>query len=329
VGVSNALEGAQAVLVIDNNDPGIGPAIPSTGSFARVTVRLAGNGSGQGVGSASLHIRDDASLVGSTFVGRWFVSDPNAAGGVAVSPAFRFTVFGEVNGSNAIDGISFFVHQHYVDFLNREPDPGGFSGWQNILNNCASGDSRCDRIEVSSAFFRSEEFQARGYFAYRFYSTLGRVPHYTEFMPDLAKVSGFVTADQLEARKAALVQEFMARPEFAARYDHLTTPASYVDGLLQTVGLPNHPSRATWINGLTNNSISRAQLLRALTESSELYTKYFNEAFVVMQYFGYLRRDPDILYLEWIQTMNQTGGDYRIMINGFMNSAEYRQRFGP
>jgi len=32
-----------------------------------------------------------------------------------------------------------------------------------------------------------------------------------------------------------------------------------------------------------------------LTESAEIYNKLYTEAFVVMQYFGYLRRDPDIL----------------------------------
>ncbi len=53
------------------------------------------------------------------------------------------------------------------------------------------------------------------------------------------------------------------------------------------------------------------------------------EAFVIMQYFGYLRRSADISYLNWIQTMNSNGGDYRVMINGFLNSQEYRQRFGP
>lgn len=329
VGVSNALGGTQAVLVIDSNDPGTGPGIPASGSFARVLVQLAGSGAGQGFGSVSLRIRDDASLIGSSFVGRWFVSDPNASGGVAVTPAFRFTIFGEANSVNAIDDTAFFVHQHYVDFLGREPDAPGFTGWQSILGNCPSGDIRCDRIEVSSAFFRSEEFQTRGYFAYRFYSTLGRIPHYTEFIPDLAKVSGFLTAEQLEARRVAFVQEFMTRPEFANKYDSLTAPAAYVDALLQTVGLPNHPSRNAWISALTSGTQTRAQVLRALIESTELSVKYFNEGFVVMQYFGYLRRDPDILYLNWIQTMNQNGGDYRVMINGFVNSLEYRQRFGP
>jgi hypothetical protein len=120
----------------------------------------------------------------------------------------------------------------------------------------------------------------------------------------------------------------MARQEFQNRYGTLSDPTAFVDGLLQTVGLQSHPTRGVWITGLTNGTMTRAQVLRALIESAEVYQKYYTEAFVVMQYFGYLRRDPDILYLKWIETLDQTG-DYRTMINGFLNSAEYRQRFGP
>lgn len=237
-----------------------------------------------------------------------------------------------VTVANPINETDFFIREHYIDFLGREPEPGGFAGWQNILNNCpASGKDAqgnyCDRIEVSSDFFRSEEFQMRGYFIYRFYSALGRIPHYAEFMPDFTRVSGFLSAQQLEANKAAFVEEFMARQEFQTRYGSLTDPTAYVDGLLQTVETQNHPTRGLWITGLTNATMTRAQVLRALIESSELYQKFYNQAFVIMQYFGYLRRDADSLYLPWIQTLNQTG-DYRTMINGFLNSTEYRQRFG-
>jgi cytochrome c peroxidase/putative transposon-encoded protein len=91
VGVYNARGGAQAVLVIDSNDPGTGPTIPSSGSFARVTTQISGNGAG----SVSLQIPNNNALIGATFIGRWFVTDPNAAGGVAVSQAFRMTIFGE------------------------------------------------------------------------------------------------------------------------------------------------------------------------------------------------------------------------------------------
>ncbi|MDQ3473914.1 MAG: DUF4214 domain-containing protein [Acidobacteriota bacterium] len=251
----------------------------------------------------------------------------DASDGISDAAIVRY--LGDSASGNAIDDAQFFIRQHYRDFLNREPEPGGFQGWQDILNNCAPGDSRCDRIEVSAAFFRSPEFQDRGYFTYRFYSTLARVPHYNEFMPDLAKVTGFLTPEQLEANKAAFVNEFMNRPEFQSKYGGLADPTAFVDGLLQSVGLPNHPARGVWIAGLTNGQMTRAQLLRGLVESAEVYAKFYNEAFVVMQYFGYLRRDPDILYLDWIQTMNQNGGDYRVMINGFVNSNEYRQRFRP
>jgi uncharacterized repeat protein (TIGR01451 family) len=231
---------------------------------------------------------------------------------------------------NPVDSVPFFVRQHYIDFLGREPDPVGYQGWQNTLNNCASGDKTCDRIEVSAGFFRSAEFQERGYFTYRFYSVaLGRKPDYVEFMPDLAKVSGFLTDAEKEANKVAFVDEFMNRAAFKNKYDSQTTPTAYVDALLATAGLQNHPSRAGWIAGLANGTMTRATVLRALAESAEAYNKFYNEAFVVMQYFGYLRRDPDIAYLDWIATMNQNPANYRGMVDGFMNSAEYRNRFGP
>jgi hypothetical protein len=233
-------------------------------------------------------------------------------------------------GPNPIDQTPFFVRQHYIDFLGREPDSFGFRGWQDILNNCASGDTTCDRIAVSSGFFRSPEFQERGYFVYRFYSvSLGRKPNYGEFIPDIAKVSGFLTEEEKEANKAAFVQEFMGRQEFRNRYGSLTDPTSYVDALLNTAGLQNHPSRQGWIDGLNKGTLTRADVLRQLAESSEAFNKFYNEAFVVMQYFGYLRRDPDKFYLDWIRIMNTNGGDYRAMVNGFVNSTEYRRRFGP
>jgi hypothetical protein len=259
------------------------------------------------------------------------LSNPSGAGLGSVSTATAsITDNDSALGSNPIDRTTFFVRQHYIDFLGREPDAAGYQGWQDILSGCAPTSTQCDRIEVSSAFFRSPEFQDRGYFIYRFYSVaFGRTPHYSEFMPDLAKVSGFLSDAQLEANKVAFVNEFMTRSEYVSRYGSLTDNAAFVDALLQTCGLPNHPLRGAWISLLSSGSATRAEVLRALSESTEVYQKFYTEAFVVMQYFGYLRRDPDILYLEWIRIMNSNGGDYRGMISGFMNSNEYVLRFGP
>jgi hypothetical protein len=234
---------------------------------------------------------------------------------------------------NPLDGNAFFIRQQYVDFLGREPDSVGLAGWLGVLNNCppsgkdANGNF-CDRIEVSAGFFRSKEFQERGYFIYKFYSAVGRIPLYPEFMPDLAKVSGFLSDAQLEANKDAFVTEFMARSDYQTRYGSITDPTAYVDALLSTVGLPNHPSRGGWIGGLTSGSLTKAKVFRELTESSQMQTKYNTEAFVIMQYFGYLRRSADASYLAWIDIMNQNPTNYRGMIDGFLNSNEYRKRFG-
>ncbi|HKO99189.1 MAG TPA: hypothetical protein VJU86_19475 [Pyrinomonadaceae bacterium] len=225
-----------------------------------------------------------------------------------------------------IDDNDFFIQQHYIDFLARMPEPGGFQGWMNVMTNCGITVAQpCDRIEVSSAFFRSEEFQIRRYFVYRFYSvSFKRVPLYAEFIPDARRISGFQTDAQLEASKVAFMNDFVARTEFKNKYDALNN-TDYVNTLVSTAGV-TLPNTAQLITDLNNGTKTRAQVLRTISETAEVYNKYYNEAFVVMQYHGYLRRDPDILYLDWINTMNQTG-DYRTMINGFMNSAEYRNRF--
>jgi hypothetical protein len=234
------------------------------------------------------------------------------------------------NGANPVDQNPFFVRQQYIDFLGREPDAAGLQGWQDVLNNCGVTIAQpCDKIEVSAGFFRSKEFQERGYFIYKFYSAIGRIPLYPEFMPDLAKVSGFLSDQQLEANKDAFVTEFMGRSEYQNKYGAITDPTAYVDALLSTVGLPTHPSRGGWIAGLQNNTLTRARVLRELTESSEMQLKYKTESFVIMQYFGYLRRSADASYLAWIDIMNQNPNNYRGMIDGFLNSDEYRKRFGP
>jgi cytochrome c peroxidase len=102
VAVSNAIGSAQAVLVIDSNDPGISASIPTNGSFALISVNLSGNG----FGSASLPIPSDSALIGQTFYGRWYITDAGAANGFSVTQAFRFTIFGATltgNGKTAFD----------------------------------------------------------------------------------------------------------------------------------------------------------------------------------------------------------------------------------
>ena len=90
VGLFGALPGAQAVLVIDDADPGAGPGIPASASFARRTVTVADDVQNGGYASLSLEIPNDSALIGSTLFGRWFVQNE---AGVSATPAFRMTVF--------------------------------------------------------------------------------------------------------------------------------------------------------------------------------------------------------------------------------------------
>ncbi|HEV2704739.1 MAG TPA: DUF4214 domain-containing protein [Pyrinomonadaceae bacterium] len=233
-----------------------------------------------------------------------------------------------------IDDVDFFVQQQYLDFLGRFPDSVGFKGWQDTINNCPNGgfgldNAQCDRVKVSASFFQSQEFQTRGYFVYRFYETaLGRRPTYAEFVPDMQSIGGAQSPEQEAVSKTNYTNAFAQRGEFAAKYNQpqFQSPQAFVDELERTarVTLSN---KAFLVGELAAGRMTRAQVLRAVAESREVEVRFFNEAFVAMQYFGYLKRDPDQLgFAGWVDTLNRTG-NYRHMIFGFIYSDEYRNRF--
>ncbi|HVS82829.1 MAG TPA: Calx-beta domain-containing protein [Pyrinomonadaceae bacterium] len=281
--------------------------------------------------SFSVAIVDDSYAEGNeTF--RVSLTNPSGASlGAPNIATVTITDNDTINGPNPIDNTNFFVRQLYLDLLMREPDSPGFAAWVSTINNCSTDHpghpELCDRVHVAQSFFQSQEFQQRGYFVYRFYNVaFGRKPDYAEFVPDFASISGFLTDADLEAAKLQFIANFMARPAFAGQYNSLTNQ-NYVDALINTAQV-NLSNRQALIDGLNNATLTRAQVLRQVVESNEVATKYFNQAFVVMEYFGYLRRQPDSLYVNWIQFLD-SGADPRVMVSGFVNSTEYRQRFGP
>jgi hypothetical protein len=265
------------------------------------------------------------------------ISLSNPSGGAVLGTNQRATITVTDNGndgvsqSNPIDNANFFVRQHYIDFLSREPDPLS-AGWVTILNGCGAGDQSC-RLTVSQGIYGSPEFRDRGYFIYKFYSVaLGRKPTYDEFNVDRARVSGFQTAAELEQSKVDFINDFMSRTEFTNIYNGLSNNA-YVQRLFDTGGVTQ-----ITISGLGVQSVAgmqqlmvggrtRAQVLRDVAESPEASARFNTESTVVMHYFGYLRRDPDGSYQGWINILNSTG-DSRNVTSGFINSAEYRSRFG-
>ncbi len=236
---------------------------------------------------------------------------------------------------NPIDGIPFFVTQQYIDFLGRLPDATGFANWVDTLNGCPNGgfgenlNPGCDRVHVSAGFFLSAEFQGRGYFAYRFYEVaLDRRPTYAEFVPDMALVGGPQSPQSEVASKQAYTDAWLQRPEFKSRYDNLSNTA-YVN-TLETNAEVTVSNKQTLIDALNGGQMNRGQVLRNIVESQAVADRFFNRAFVSMQYFGYLRRDPDTIgFQNWLDTINADPSNTRHMIFGFLFSTEYRQRFGP
>jgi len=236
---------------------------------------------------------------------------------------------------NPIDGVNPFVTQQYIDFLGRLPDSIGFANWINTLGNCPNGgfgefdNPSCDRVHVSAGFFLSEEFRGRGYFAYKFYEVgFDRRPTYAEFVPDMAQVGGPQSPQSEVISKAAYTDAFVQRQEFTNRYDALSNSA-YVDALEMNSEV-TLTDKAGLVAALNANQKSRAQVLREIVELQSVTDKFFIRAFVAMQYFGYLRRDPDTIgYDNWITTLTADPSNFRHMIFGFIFSDEYRHRFGP
>ena len=136
VAVSNALGGANAVLVIDTNDPGTA-SIPASGSFTRRTLSLQGNGAGNGFGSVVLSIPNNPALLGQTFYGRWYVTDAGSTSGIAVSPAFRFTVFGEAPAVSRAKFVD-FDGDGKTDISVYRPDEGNWYILSSSTNSFSS-----------------------------------------------------------------------------------------------------------------------------------------------------------------------------------------------
>lgn len=283
---------------------------------------------------------------------------------IARSPGQAIIVNDDNNGGNPIDLNGIFVRQHYLDFLNRQPDVPGYNFWVGQLESCGT-DPACievKRINVSAAFYLSIEFQQTGYLVERLYktsygdasgsSTLGGahqlsvpVVRFIEFLPDTQTIGQGVVVNQpgwetvLENNTVAFINQFVQRSRFAIAFPNSLTAAQFVDALNANAGNPlSQAERDQLVADLTNSVKTRAQVLRAVAEDADLKQAETNRAFVLMQYFGYLRRNPNqgpdsdyTGYEFWLSKLNEFHGNFvnAEMVKAFLVSSEYRQRFGP
>jgi hypothetical protein len=165
-----------------------------------------------------------------------------------------------------------------------------------------------------------------------------------EFLPDTQEISqgvivGFTGWEQaLENNKKSFLDRFVQRARFTNAFPTTMTESQFVDKLNTNAGGVLFPDeRIQLINDLSTGAKTRAQVVGTMAEDSDLVTAEKNRAFVLMQYFGYLRRNPNDSpdanhtgYDFWLTKLNQFGGNFinAEMVKAFITSSEYRQRFG-
>jgi len=150
----------------------------------------------------------------------------------------------------------------------------------------------------------------------------------------------------LENNKQEFTSQFILRSRFTAAFPTAMSPSDFVDRLNQNAGSVLSASERTALINLfgnafdTANFTARTQALRQIAEHQNLYAAEFNRAFVLMQYFGYLRRNPNDApeatldfagYNFWLNKLNSFNGNFTQaeMVKAFLSSSEYRRRFGP
>ncbi len=267
--------------------------------------------------------------------------------------------------TSPLDDSTYFVRQHYFDFLNRAPDSGGFNFWISQIDGpTPCGNAPCllqRRVTVSNAFFFELEFQQTGAYVFRLYraaygnnqpfpnpdnsnmTEAKKLPSYQVFSRDRAKVIG---GSNLAQKQLELANLFVSRAEFLTRYPgSLTTADQFVDAVLAQIqtdlGVNLSSQRAALI-GLYNSGGRGAVMYRLADDNIQtnpinnrsLIDAEYNRAFVTTQYFGYLRRNPDIGgILFWLGQVN--GAPLRdlakqnAMVCSFITSGEYQLRFSP
>jgi len=297
------------------------------------------------------------------------LSSPTAGAALATPSSMTVAIADDATEppTNVIDDANMFVRMHYHDFLNREADQSGLDFWTGQMTNCGNSDLTVCRINVSGAFFLSIEFQQTGYLVERIYKTgygdaqgtsqIGGahqifvpIVRANEFLADTQRVGRGVVVGQtgwetvLENNKQAYALEFVQTSRFITAFPTTMTPAQFVDQLNTNAGgVLSVSERQTVINLFgnsvnTTNVTARAQALRQVAEDADLFNAEANRAFVLTQYIGYMRRNPNDApdsdysgYDFWLGKLVQFNGNYVAaeMVKAFISSPEYRQRFGP
>src|SRR6267142_379898 len=239
--------------------------------------------------------------------------------------------------SSPVDDLKFFITQHYKDLAGRELDQAGLDYFGTQFAPCGSRNDciRARRIDVSAAIFLENELSATSAFVYGLYTTaLGRRPRFAEFESDRKVILD--QGSDFEAGRRALALAFVQRSEFQHRYPSAMKAREFVNSLTSSISQADADlsfQRDPLIALSDGTNAGRAALLTRLLASRVFTDTEYNHAFVLMQYFSYLRRDPDDTgYNLWVNVLKskptRDREAARSMVCAFLNSAEYQARFG-
>jgi hypothetical protein len=311
---------------------------------ARGTLRFA---PGESFKSFTVSVTDDNSVEGDETLGLT-LHDLRGEASLAAPSGARLTIADDdehPSASNPVDSSAFFVRQHYLDFLGREPDEAGLRFWTNEIESCGA-DAACrdaKRVNVSAAFFLSIEFQETGFLVTRLHRLAFREhARYRGFVRDAREVGeGVVVGEgewrrRLDANRRAYAEQFVARSAFRGEFPESMTAPQYVEKLnANASGALSTAEFAALVAALEAGTETRAGALLRVADDADFRAREFAPAFVLMQYLGYLRRDPwdwpdnGDGYSFWLAKLERFGGDWRAaeMVKAFIDSFEYRRRF--
>ena len=226
---------------------------------------------------------------------------------------------GAYEANAVIDNNATFVFQQYIDFLDREPGAGEVSAWVSALD---SGLSRADLIE---AFMNSEEFRFEGKFITQTYlGILTRDADYAGFRSWLGALLAGLSREQI-------VQAFLDSGEFQSRFGSNLTNGQFVERMYNNILLRSSDPGGfnAWVGALNNGQLTKAQMALSFLDSGEFQGLFLsqNRVDISLLYFDLLQRDPDAGgFSNWVEVLS-SGVSLTSVIDGFLNSPEYRAGF--
>jgi CSLREA domain-containing protein len=321
-------------------------------TVARGTLNFAPGETGK---SVSVLITEDSFIEGAETATLTLSNNLGAGLGNPSTATLTISDDSPESSVNPTDVAEQFVCQQYHDFLNRQHDAAGLNFWTNNIEQCGSNATcvAAMRVNVSAAFFLSIEFQETGgnvirsqraAFGKKSDTAAVRIS-YNQFIKEARQVGDSVVVgdfgweQKLQQNKQAYAEQVVTSPAFVTKYPLSLAAADYVNALYATAMVT--PTDAEKQDGIAvfgaGGTTGRVAAFRRVADSDSLRTAEFRPAFVLLQYFGFLRRNPtdapdvdDSGYQFWLAKLNQFNGDFAKaeMVKAFIVSTEYRSRFG-